>query len=117
MGNRRLGSSLFVLAVLLAGTIVVAMPAAAAGKGNGVVRHVAKSGTTKFNPVKGGSFTGVQGDELAPGEFDAAGGGTSSHNHHGVNRSRSIELGSASVTGAPVAAGVGVSSTGPVPVN
>jgi len=118
MANRRVGSSLFVLAILLAGMIVVSMPATAAGKGNGVVRHVAKSGTTKFNPIKAGTGGGgIQTGELAPGDFDAAGGGTSSHDHHGVNRSRSIELSSASVTGAPVAAGVGVSSSGPVAVN
>jgi hypothetical protein len=112
-----LRTSLFVLAVLVAGMVVVTSPAAAAGKGNGVLRHIAKAGTAKFNPTKPGSFTGFQSPELSPAELDAAGGGTSSHDHHGANRSRAIELGSAPVTGAPVAPGVGVSSTGPVPVN
>ncbi|HKW59545.1 MAG TPA: hypothetical protein VJR46_07305, partial [Candidatus Dormibacteraeota bacterium] len=53
--------------------------------------------------------------ELGPGIGDGA-GNVSSHNNNGVNRSRSIEHTAASVTGAPVAAGVGVSSTGPVTV-
>ena len=118
MARRRIRSSIFVMAALLAGLIVVSSPAAAAGKGNGVVRHAAKVGTTKFSASKTSSGAGsIAAGEIAPGNLDAAGGGTSSHNSHGVNRSRSIELGSAPVTGAPVAAGVGVSSTGPVPVN
>ena len=45
-----------------------------------------------------------------------ASGNASSHNNNGVNRSRSIQHGAPDVTGAPVAAGVGVSSSGPLTV-
>ncbi len=114
MANRRVALSVFAVAISLVLSAFVFAPAAGAGsKGNGVARQVARAGTTHFSPSQSGGG-GVQNPEIGPGLSDAA-GAVGSHGH-GVNRSRSIEHGAPSVTTAPVAAGVGVSSSGPLSV-
>jgi hypothetical protein len=117
MSNRRVGLSVLAIAGSLLASIVVVVPVVASSSaGNGTVRHLTPSGATSFNPSQSSSSDGIQSNELGPGSGDAAGGGTSSHNNNGVNRSRSIQHTAASVSGAPVTPGVGVSSGGPLPV-
>lgn len=114
MTYRRLGIPILALAAAIVATSVATAPVAGASGASGSTRVVPLAGTTSYNPSDEGN-DGFGQPELGPGA-DAAGGGSSSHNQNGVNRSRSIEHTAASVTGAPVAAGVGVSSTGPATV-
>ena len=112
MTYRRLGVPIVALAAaIIAGAVAVA-PAAGSG---GSTRLVSSGGSTKYNPTADGLNAGFGQPELGPGLTDA-GGNISSHNNNGVNRSRSIEHTAADVTGAPVAPGVGVSSSGPLGV-
>ncbi|TMF30531.1 MAG: hypothetical protein E6I30_12690 [Chloroflexi bacterium] len=76
-----------------------------------MTRQVGAAGSTSFKPQSEGAVTGLQ--EIA---LPATGGNASSHNQHGVNRSRSIEHTAPRVNTAPIAAGVGVSSQGPLSV-
>ncbi len=100
-------------AVIFAG--IVALVPAVASSSSGTTRQVAASGSTSYSPTPDGAELGPQLHELGPGIGDGA-GNASSHNNNGVNRSRSIEHGAPNVSTAPVAAGVGVSSTGPLSV-
>jgi hypothetical protein len=108
--NRRVGLSVIALAASAAASIFVVAPMASAATGSaGVARTIVPSGSTHFSPnASGGSD--IQNPELGPGLSD--GGGVSSHNGNGVNRSRSIAHTAPSVPQAPIAAGVGVSSSG-----
>src|SRR5947209_5592766 len=90
------------------------VPAAGASGAAGTTRQVQSSGTTHFAPSADGTESFGQQD-FGPGVSDAA-GNASSHNKNGANRSRSIEHTAASVTAAPIVAGVGVSSAGPLAV-
>ena len=113
---RRLGIPIVALAAaLFAGTVAVAPVAGASGSSSGQTRQVAAGGSTSYNPTQDGVDSGLQQNELGPGISDGA-GNASSHNSNGVNRSRSIEHGAPDVSGAPVTAGVGISSTGPLSV-
>ena len=115
MTYRRLGIPIVALAAaVFAGTVAVA-PAGASSSSTGQTRQVQASGSTSYNPTQDGVLAGVQQNELGPGLSDGA-GNANSHNNNGVNRSRSIEHGATDVSGAPVTAGVGVSSTGPMAV-
>jgi len=112
MTYRRLGIPIASLAAaLVAGTVAVAPVAGASGSGSGQTRQVQSSGSTSFNPTPDGAETALPASTLPAGA-----GNSSSHNGNGVNRSRSIEHGAPSVSTAPVAAGVGVASSGPLTV-
>ena len=114
MNRRRLAIPILSLsAAIIAATAAVA-PATGATGAPGSTRIVPSSGATSFNPTADGT-DGFGQRELGPGVGDAA-GNSSSHGGNGVNRSRSIEHTAPGVTTAPVAAGVGVSSTGPLSV-
>src|SRR5215471_16808420 len=115
MTYRRLGIPILALAAaVVAGAVAVAPVAGSAGA-SGSTRLVSSGGSTAYNPTADGTDAGFGQPELGPGLSDAA-GNISSHNNNGVNRSRSIEHTAASVNTAPIAAGVGVSSTGPLTV-
>jgi len=116
MTYRRLGLPIFALAASIVAASVAIVPAAgASGGGNGVTRQVSSSGSTSYSPTPTGADTGIQHPELGPGLSDG-GSPAGSHNNNGVNRSRSIEHSAPDVTTAPITAGVGVSSTGPLAV-
>ena len=112
MTYRRFGIPILALAAsIFAGSVAIAPVAGASTGSGGVTRQIAAVGSTAFNPASDGSDSGLQ--EL---KLPAAAGNASSHNSHGVNRSRSIEHGAPSVKTAPIATGVGVSSQGPLTV-
>jgi hypothetical protein len=105
------------VAAIFAGTVAVAPVAGAvtgAVSGVGSTRPVPSAGTTSYSPTADGADPGF-GQPVGPGLGEAA-GNVSSHNQNGANRSRSIQHTAASVNTAPVAAGVGVSSAGPLSV-
>src|SRR6058998_3451464 len=112
MTYRRFGIPSGALAALIFAATVAIAPAVGASTGSGgVTRQVGAAGSTSFKPQSEGAVTGLQ--EIA---LPATGGNASSHNQHGVNRSRSIEHTAPRVNTAPIAAGVGVSSQGPLSV-
>src|SRR5256712_9811729 len=112
MTYRRLGIPSGALAALIFAATVAIVPAVGASTASGgVTRQVGAAGPTSFKPQSEGAVTGLQ--EIA---LPATGGNASSHNQHGVNRSRSIEHTAPRVNTAPIAAGGGVSSQGPLSV-
>jgi len=112
---RKLGIPFVALVTtIFAGTVAVA-PVAGAVSGVGSTRPVPSAGTTSFSPTADGADAGFGQPELGPGLGEAS-GNVSSHNQNGVNRSRSIQHTAPGVTTAPIAAGVGVSSAGPLSV-
>jgi hypothetical protein len=109
--KRRASLSILALAASVAASAFVIAPAVSASTGSaGVARTVLPSGSTRFSPNAPGNGV-IQGPELGPALSDAA-GNTSAHNNNGVNRSRSIAHTAPSVPAAPIAAGVGISSSG-----
>jgi hypothetical protein len=114
MTYRRLGIPILALAAALVAASVAVAPVAGSTGSAGSTRVVPSSGTTTFNPTADGA------ESLSPqGVIQNVGdgaGNASSHNGNGVNRSRSIAHGAASVSTVPVAPGVGVSSSGPASV-
>ena len=115
MTYRKLGISVVALiTAIFAGTVAVA-PVASASGGAGSTRPVPSAGTTSYSPTADGADAGFGQPELGP-DLGEASGNVSSHNQNGVNRSRSIQHTAAGVATAPVAAGVGVSSAGPLSV-
>src|SRR5881396_317170 len=115
MTQRRFGVSILALAASICASAVAVAPVSGAIAGTGVTRPVASAGSTSFNPTADGSDAGFGQPELGPGTGEAS-GNVSSHNRNGVNRSRSIEHTAPGVITAPIAPGVGVSSTGPLAV-
>src|SRR5437867_3576760 len=115
MTQRRFGIPVLAVAAALCASAVVVVPAVGATGAAGTTRQVPAAGKTAVNPTPTGNDLGVQQPELGPAIGEAS-GNASSHNNNGVNRSRSIQHGAPDVTGAPVAAGVGVSSSGPLTV-
>src|SRR5215831_6527088 len=112
---RKLGIPFVALVTtIFAGTVAVA-PVAGAVSGVGSTRQVPSAGTTSYSPTADGTDAGFGQPELGPGLGEAS-GNVSSHNQNGVNRSRSIQHTAPGVTTAPIAAGVGVSSAGPLSV-
>jgi len=112
MTYRRFGIPSGALAALIFAATVAIAPAVGASTGSGgVTRQVGAAGSTSFKPQSEGAVTGLQ--EIA---LPATGSNASSHYQHGVNRSRSIEHTAPRVNTAPIAAGVGVSSQGPLSV-
>lgn len=112
MAHRRLGIWVAILSSSVVAAAVAVVPAAGApSAGGGYTRQVAAAGTTSYSPTASDTAGGVQQPEVGPGFADGA-GNASSHNSNGVNRSRSIEHTAPSVPMAPVAPGVGVSSSG-----
>jgi hypothetical protein len=103
------------LATAIVASAIVIAPAGASATSNGHTRHIAASGTTKFQPTATGTGSGVQTPELSPAGLDGNNGGGNG-NGNGVNRSRSIEHTAPSVGTVPVTAGQGVSSSGPLSV-
>ena len=88
MTYRRFGIPILALAAsIFAGSVAIAPVAGASTGSGGVTRQIAAVGSTAFNPASDGSDSGLQ--EL---KLPAAAGNASSHNSHGVNRSRSIEV-------------------------
>ena len=114
MTYRRLGIPILALAAAIVAASLAFVPAAGAGGAGGSTRQVASSGTTSYNPTADGT-DGFGQPELGPGTADAS-GNVSNHNNNGVNRSRSIEHTAPGVVTAPIAPGVGVSSSGPLSV-
>ncbi|TMD09529.1 MAG: hypothetical protein E6J01_01530 [Chloroflexi bacterium] len=113
MFKHRLVTSSAVVAVL-ASAITVA-PAGVSAATGGTTRQISASGLTSFSSGTVETDSGIQQPELGPGLGDS--GSTAGFSRrNGVNRSRSIELGSPQVTGVPVTAGQGVSSSGPLQV-
>ena len=113
MTYRRLAIPILALAAsLVAGAVAIAPAAGASGSQGGETRIISASGTTTFSPTPTGADADLQAADFGQATVNAAGGPGS--NHTGVNRSRSIEHGAPPVTGVPVTAGVGVSSTGPL---
>src|SRR5207245_6406002 len=111
--KHRLVTSSAVVAVL-ASAITVA-PAGVSAATGGTTRQISASGLTSFSSGTVETDSGIQQPELGPGLGDS--GSTAGFSRrNGVNRSRSIELGSPQVTGVPVTAGQGVSSSGPLQV-
>src|SRR5213594_4408651 len=115
MTKRRFGIPVLAVAAALCASAVVVVPAVGATGAAGTTRQVPAAGKTAVNPTPTGNDLGVQQPELGPAIGEAS-GNASAHNNNGVNRSRSIQHGAPDVTGAPVAAGVGVSSSGPLTV-
>src|SRR5881296_933542 len=115
MTQRRFGIPVLAVAAALCASAVVVVPAVGATGAAGTTRQVPAAGKTAVNPTPTGNDLGVQQPELGPAIGEAS-GNASAHNNNGVNRSRSIQHGAPDVTGAPVAAGVGVSSSGPLTV-
>lgn len=113
MFRHRLVTRVAVLAVL-ASAISVA-PAGVSAATGGTTRQIAASGLTSFGPGGTQTDNGIQQPELGPGLGDGASTPGFSRSN-GVNRSRSIERGAPQVTGVPVTAGQGVSSSGPLQV-
>ncbi len=113
MVKRKLTTSFGVFAVLAG--MAVAVPAATVAASTGVVRQILSTGTTSYSPSAPAPDAQVQPNELGPTPAgDSSGAGSSQV--FGVNRSRSIEHTAPSVPLAPLAAGVGVSSSGPLSV-
>ena len=108
--HRLLASS--AIAAVLAGGAVVAPTGASASSS---VRYIPASGVTSLSSPTYSGGSGVQQPELGPGLSDS-GVGPSGTRTNAVNRSRSIQHTSPSVSGVPVAAGDGVSSSGPLQV-
>jgi hypothetical protein len=117
MKVRRFAMPVLGLAAALIASAVggIAPAAGAALSAGGQTRVISQGGTTSYNPAPDGANVGLEMPEVGPGFADGA-GNASSHNNNGVNRSRSIEHGAPDVSGVPVTAGVGVSSTGPLTV-
>ena len=115
MFRHRLLTSSAVLAVL--GSAIAVAPTTASASTAGATRQITAAGTTSFAPAPLGTGSGVEQPELGPGYSNTV---DASGNTHGsqvrTNRSRSIELGSSPVDTAPVTAGQGVSSSGPLSV-
>jgi hypothetical protein len=112
MTYRRLGIPIVALAATIFAASVVLAPAAGASSGSaGVNRVITPSGSTSYSPSADGDGSGLT-QELGPGFAQQADGFFSNGNHTGVNRSRSIEHNAPSVPLAPIAPGVGVSSSG-----
>jgi hypothetical protein len=114
MTYRKLAVPIVALVTAIAGTVALA-PVAGAGGGAGSTRPVPSVGTTSYSPTADGADPGFGQPELGPGLGEAS-SNVSSHNRNGVNRSRSIQHTAPGVTTAPIAAGVGVSSAGPLSV-
>jgi hypothetical protein len=111
--KRKLTTSFGVFAVLAG--MAVAVPAATVSASTGVVRLIHSTGTTSYSPSAPAPDALVQPNELGPTPAGDTSGAGSSH-IFGVNRSRSIEHTAPNVPLAPLAAGVGVSSAGPLSV-
>jgi hypothetical protein len=114
MTYRRLAIPIVALAASIFAASVAVVPAAGSSGAAGATRQVAKSGVTSFRPSPSASESSPLQRELGPGLGEADGAGSGNGNE--VNRSRSIAHGAPSVTVAPVTAGQGVSSTGPLSV-
>jgi hypothetical protein len=115
MSRRQLGIPIVALAAAIFAATVAITPVAGSGGAAGSTRPVPSGGTTSYSPTADGVDGGFGQPELGPGIGEAS-GNVSSHNRNGVNRSRSIEHTAPGVTTAPIAAGVGVSSSGPLSV-
>jgi len=112
MTYRRLAVPITALAATLFAASIAIVPAA--GAAAGATRSVSASGSASYRPAPSADQLGLQPSELGPGlaeEADAAGA-----HSNGVNRSRSTAHTAPRVTRAPVTAGQGVSSTGPLQV-
>ncbi len=117
MTFRRLRVPIVALAgAIFAGSVFLAPIAGASSETSGSTRQISASGTTSFNPAASAGDVGIEQPELGPGQVDGSAGPVSNSNHTGVNRSRSIEHTAPRVGLTPVAAGVGVSSSGPLSV-
>src|ERR1700756_1313908 len=95
--------------------MAVVVPAATASASPGITRQIPSAGTTSYSPAAPAADALVQPNEIGPidaGTTDAAG----NLHSNGVNRSRSIEHTAPSVPLAPLAAGVGGSTSGPLSV-
>ncbi len=113
MIGRKLYTVCASLAVVAGMAVVV--PAANASTSAGVSRQVSRSGVTSYSPSAPAPDALVQPNELGPndGTVDNA---TGTSHFYSVNRSRSIQHTAPKVPLAPVAGGVGVSSSGPLSV-
>jgi hypothetical protein len=115
MTYRKLGIPFVALVTTIFAGTVAMPPLAGAVSGVGSTRPVPSAGTTSYSPTADGADAGFGQPELGLGLGEAS-GNVSSHNQNGVNRSRSIQHTAPDVTTAPIAAGVGVSSAGPLSV-
>jgi len=112
---RRKLSTVGAMVAVVAGMAVV-VPTASASTSAGASRQVSSTGTTSYSPSAAAPDALLQPNELGPANGDAADNATGVSHFFSVNRSRSIEHTAPSVPAAPVAAGVGVSSSGPLSV-
>ena len=111
MTHRRLRIPILAFsASLVAATVAVAPASGSAGGATGTTRQVAAAVTTSYNPN-----TAAGEVELGPSVAEVA-DAAGVHNSNRVNISRSIEHTAPRVNTAPVAPGVGVSSSGPLSV-
>ena len=115
MTYRKLGIPIVALAGSIVASMVAMAPAAGSTDPTGLTRYVSAAGASGDAAAPSGPDSIVEQPEVGPGFSDAAGNAVS-HNSNGVNRSRSIEHGAPDVSGVPVTAGQGVSSTGPLTV-
>ena len=111
MTHRRFGIPILALAAALCASAVAIAPASGATGAGGTSRDINAVGSTSFNAQAEGADNGLNEFAAPSAAFNA-----SSHNQHGVNRSRSIEHTAPGVDTTPIAAGVGVSSSGPLTV-
>ena len=95
--------------------MAIAVPATTAVASAGVSRQIQSAGTTSYAPNASASDVQLQPSEIAPGSGDEVNAAGNLHSN-GVNRSRSIEHTAPNVPLAPLASGVGVSSSGPLSV-
>lgn len=114
MLRRRFYTVLTSLAVVAG--MAVAVPPASASTTAGLSRQISSSGVTSYSPAAPAADALVQPNELGPAESDTVDNATGTSHFFSVNRSRSIQHASPKVPQAPIASGVGVTSSGPLTV-